>query len=199
MLVVKDRNALARLAKDGNDLLHHFDAGIEDLSLVVAWIVAVFAYEKHPVHGKFVRPVRQGVGDRPGQPKVKILCHAARQIIVRRLVHIHGADVTMRYVETAVARVALNEAPGNVIAMRQRPVDRRDHGNRFATLLAWLGRPGPEHSGGFACPGSRLRQAGSQRQSRRLAEEFATRETKIAVLHGSYPGRERYNEAGWRW
>ena len=58
MLIIEDRNAAAGLTKDGGNLLHHLEARIENLSLIVPRIVAMLADKQDAVHGQLIRAVR---------------------------------------------------------------------------------------------------------------------------------------------
>ena len=63
MFVRKDGNSLARAAEHFDDRLHQLVAGIEVLTPVIIWIVAMLADEADRIHGQVVSPERQGIFD----------------------------------------------------------------------------------------------------------------------------------------
>src|SRR5262249_56262767 len=94
VLVVEDRNALARPAEDLDDLGQELVARIEDLSLVVAAVVAVFADQQDALNGEPVAALRQSVGNRPRHLYLEVAADLARHVILGLLVPLETPDPT---------------------------------------------------------------------------------------------------------
>jgi len=136
-----DLRAAAGLAEDGGDLLHHLQARVEDLPLVVARVVAVLADEQDALDRQLVAG-RQGVGDGARDLDAELPADRAGQVVVRRLIDVEGVDVVPGDVQLAAAGVAEDEAAGDVVGVRHRPVDGADDRDGLAPLLARRPRPG---------------------------------------------------------
>ena len=176
VLVVEYGNRSPGLAKHRDELLHELEARVEDLAFLIARIVAVLADQEHAVDREFAGAVRQRLLDGARQAEAKIARQPARQVIVRDLIDIQRLDILPRNVKATVACVAVDEPAGNVVGVRQRPVDRRDDREGLTSRRVQPRRPGAEHLGTFArvpmCPGRKSSQGHGRRG---LAEEFTTR------------------------
>ncbi len=185
VLVVVDRHAAPGLAEDGGDLLHHFQARVEDLALVVARVVAVFADEQD-AFDRQLAVHQQGVADGARDADAEVLGQVARQVVVGRLIDVERGDVEFRHVGLAGQDVAVEETAGDVIRMGERPVDGRDDGERLAALdggrgeTVGGGRHGARPLGGGDAAGEGEGGGGGQ--------EFAARAAEVTVEHESVPG-----------
>src|SRR5262249_21345921 len=141
VLVAEYRHALARLPEDLDDLLHHLEAGIEDLSLVVAWIVAMFADEQDALNRELVAAERECLGDAARVANPMLAGQLLREIVLRELIDPKRGDLLAWDVEAAFLRIAVEEAAGDMISVRHRPVDGTQGRDGFAVTLRRFGRP----------------------------------------------------------
>ena len=117
----------------------------------------------------------------------EVAADLARLVVARPLIDVKAADVLGRRVEGAVQGVAVQEAAGDVVSVRQRSIDGGQHGEGLALAGFEMRRPGAE----ARWRGLGGRGAGpADAQSRGRGQELAACDAVEAVLHGE-PRRRR--------
>ncbi len=122
------------------------------------------------------------------KPHAELLGRVARQVVVRRLIDEHRGDVEARRVRLAGQGVAVEEAAGDVVRMRQRPVDGGDDGDGLAALSG--GRREAAVGGRRRVGAVGAADAAGQREAGRGGQELPAGAAQVSVEHGSVPGRE---------
>ena len=119
VLVVIDGNRGAVLLEHVNALLHEFVARVEDLPLLVPFVVAVLADDHHRIHGELVSAAPQCVRNRGVDLKVEFLRARSALIAVRLLIDVERDHFHIRLVPRTVARVADKKAVNQVLGVRE--------------------------------------------------------------------------------
>src|SRR5262249_34590483 len=161
------------------DLLHHLVARVEDLALVVALVVAVFADEQDALDRQLVAAAGEGVGDGAVNLDAEIPAQFAGQVVFRLLIDIQGADVVFGNVELAAPGVAMDEPAGDVVGVRHRPIDGGKDGDGLSAVLGGFARPGAEPARGGGPLGGRRGHAAAQGQGRGRGQKLAARTTQV--------------------
>src|SRR6185369_5571246 len=109
VFVRKDGNCLSGAAEHFDDRLHEFVPGIQVLTPVVIWVVAMLADETDRIHREVVSSEGHGVFDCWINLEPVLFREATAQIVCWRLSRIHRYDAGARRGEDAIWRIAVEE------------------------------------------------------------------------------------------
>src|SRR5271165_244087 len=128
MLVVEHRHGTPAGAKHLYHLLEKLVARILHLPLGCLWVVAMLAYDHHPIDSEFVAAESQSLGDRRihlhgGKSRGSV----AAEVVGADLVDVHRNQIHRRMMMRTVPSVAFEEPVDNMLAMRVFAVN-RNHG-----------------------------------------------------------------------
>ncbi len=126
VFVVIDRDCAAILFEDPGALFEKLEARVEDLSFVVAGVVAVLADDQNGVHGEFTAACAERFGDGGKYLEAEFFGPFLTEIAFGFLIDVEGGDLNVGLVPGAVEGVADEEAITHVLGVGEIFVDRGD-------------------------------------------------------------------------
>jgi hypothetical protein len=115
MFIAEDRHGSAGPSKSTNDLLHHLVSRVEDLTTLVARVVAMLANEQDSIDGKLPYVIQEGICDGAGDVYLELAAHITGQVVVGSLIDTEGMDEMSRNMQLAITDVTLEETSREVV------------------------------------------------------------------------------------
>jgi hypothetical protein len=117
VLVIEDRHGPPAGLEDLDDFLEEAAARVEDLSLVVAGIIAVLGHEEHAIDGQLVAAQRQRLGDALEHGDAPAFGQGPADVEVRHLIDVQRCHPARRWITLADDAEALHEARDDVVGV----------------------------------------------------------------------------------